>query len=229
MRLSANETTMPRLHLIGTLVLVLVVTLVMAGFYSWSNEQEESSAFRRVTRELMQQQKERLSAEMRSALDYVDFVRLRTENVLRKRVVEQVDLALEVAQAIHAQEAERRPATEVQKLIIEALRPVQFFDGRGYIFIDDMEGRFILLPTAPQLEGTVALDNRDDHGTYIMRGLIAAAKQIPGSSFFRYRWYRPDNPLEMAEKLAYVRHFQPYDWLIGSGDYVYEWEMRQKA
>ena len=123
MRLSANETTMPRLHLIGTLVLVLVVTLVMAGFYSWSNEQEESSAFRRVTRELMQQQKERLSAEMRSALDYVDFVRLRTENVLRKRVVEQVDLALEVAQAIHAQEAERRPATEVQKLIIEALPP----------------------------------------------------------------------------------------------------------
>lgn len=88
--------------------------------------------------------------------DYVDFVRLRTENVLRKRVVEQVDLALEVAQAIHAQEAERRPATEVQKLIIEALRPVQFFDGRGYIFIDDMEGRFILLPTAPQPEGALS-------------------------------------------------------------------------
>ena len=228
MRLSANETTLPRLHLIGTLVLVLVVTLAMAGFYSWRNEQEEGSDFQRITRALTLQQKERLTAEMRSALDYVDFVRERTEDVLRQRVVEQVDIALEVAQAIHAQEADQRPAAEVKKLIIEALRPMQFFDGRGYIFIDDMEGRFVLLPTAPQYEGTVSLDNRDDQGTYIMRGLITAAHQIPGTSFFRYRWYRPDNPLEMADKLAYVRRFKPYDWLIGSGDYVYEWETRQK-
>jgi signal transduction histidine kinase len=229
MRLSANETTMPRLHLIGTLVLVLAVTLAMAGFYSWQNVQEEGSAFQRVTQVLLQQQKERLTAEMHSARDYVDFVRLRTEDVLRSRVIEQVDAAMEVAQAIHAREADRRPQAEVQKLIIEALRPVRFFDGRGYIFIDDMDGRFILLPTAPKYEGTVALDNQDDKGTYIMRGLIAAAQQTPDTSFFRYRWYRPDNPLEMADKLAYVRHFAPYDWLIGSGDYVYEWETRQKT
>ena len=228
MRLSANETTMPRLHLIGTLVLILVVTLAMTGFFSWQNEQAQDHAFERVAQVLTQQEKERLTAEMRSARDYVDFLRQRTEDVLRRRVVEQVDAAMEVAQAIHASESGRRPATEVKKLIIEALRPVQFFDGRGYLFIDDMEGRFVLLPTAPQYEGTVALDNQDDQGTYIMRGLISAARQIPGTSFFRYRWYRPDKPLQMADKLAYVRHFTPYDWLIGSGDYIYEWETRQK-
>lgn len=63
-----------------------------------------------------------------------------------------------------------------------------------------------------------------------MRGLIAAAKQIPGSSFFlatagigsTIRWKWPKN-WPMCATL------QPYDWLIGSGDYVYEWEMRQKA
>ena len=219
---------MPRLHLIGTLVLVLVVTLAMAGFYSWTNGQEETRAFGRVTQVLTQQQKERLTAEMRSARDYVDFVRARTEDVLRQRVIEQVDAAFEVAQAIHQRESGRRSAAQVQQLIIEALRPVQFFDSRGYIFIDDMAGNFILLPTAPQYEGTSGLYNQDDQGTYIMRGLVAAAKQVPGTSFFRYRWYRPDNPLEMADKLAYVRHFKPYDWLIGSGDYVYEWEARQK-
>ena len=104
MRLSANETTMPRLHLIGTLVLVLVVTLAMAGFYSWSNEREENGAFQRVTRVLQQQQKERLTAEMQSARDYLDFVRQRTEDVMRQRVVEQVDVAFDIAQAIHQRE-----------------------------------------------------------------------------------------------------------------------------
>ena len=94
MRLSANETTMPRLHLIGTLALVLAVTLLMAGFYSWQNAQEEGRAFERVTQVLMQQQKERLKAEMQSAQNYVDFVRQRTEDVLRRRVIEQVDAAM---------------------------------------------------------------------------------------------------------------------------------------
>ncbi len=229
MRLSANETTMPRLHLIGTLALVLAVTLLMAGFYSWQNAQEEGRAFERVTQVLMQQQKERLKAEMQSAQNYVDFVRQRTEDVLRRRVIEQVDAAMEMVQAIHRQESHHRPAAEVKKLIIEALRPMRFFDGRGYIFVDDVQGRFVLLPTAPEYEGRQALDNQDDQGTYIMRALISAARQIPGTSFARYRWYRPDKPQEMAEKLAYVRHFAPYDWLIGSGDYVYEWESRQKT
>ena len=228
MRLSANETTLPRMHLIGTLVLVLLVTLAMAGFFSWQNEQEEGSAFERIAQVLTQQQKERLTAEMKSAHAYVDFVRQRSEEVMRSRVIEQVDAAVEVAQAIHAREAGHRSAAQVQQLIVEALRPVQFFDGRGYLFIDDMQGRFVLLPTARQYEGHSGLDNQDDSGTYIMRGLMAAARQIPGTSFFRYRWYRPDNPLQMADKLAYVRHFAPYDWLIGSGDYVYEWETRQK-
>ena len=155
MRLSANETAMPRLHLIGTLLLVLMVTLAMAGFYSWQNAQEEASAFQRVTEVLTQKQKERLTAEMQSAQDYVEFLRARTEDVLRGRVVEQVDAAMEIVQAIYANEVGRRPEAEVKKLITEALRPVQFFDGRGYLFIDDMAGLFILLPTAPQYEGKI--------------------------------------------------------------------------
>ena len=48
MHLSANETTLPRLHLIGTLSLVLIVTLAMAGFTSWQNEREQRNSFERI-------------------------------------------------------------------------------------------------------------------------------------------------------------------------------------
>lgn len=92
-----------------------------------------------------------------------------------------------------------------------------------------MHGQFILLPTAPQMEGRTVLDNQDDTGHFVMRGLIEAARKPRGEGFSRYRWYRPDNPKVMADKLAYVRHFAPYDWLIGTGDYLYKWEEMQKA
>ena len=133
-----------------------------------------------------------------------------------------------MVQAIYDRESPKRSAAQVKRLIIEALRPVRFFEGRGYYFIDDMQGNFVLLPTAPQYEGRSGIDNKDDTGHFIMRGLVDAARKPRGEGFSSYRWFRPDDPKQMADKLAYVRHFAPYDWLIGTGDYTYKWEELQK-
>ncbi len=228
MRLSDKARTVPRLHLIGTLVIVTLLTVVFGSLSTWQNIAEQRAAITRLEEAVTRQIEERLEAEMSSAVSYLEFTRSRTEEILRRNLVEQVDLALDIAEGIHRAESARRPAQEVQRLIVEALRPARFFDGRGYYFIDGMDGRFILLPTAPQFEGRLLPDNQDDTGHFIMRGLIEAAGLPRGQGFSRYRWYRPDDPARMADKLAYVRHFAPYDWLIGTGDYTYEWDLRQQ-
>ena len=229
MLLTANENTLPRIHLAGTLVTVLLLTLGLAAFFSWQNLSEQRAAFGRIEQAATEQMHARLTGEMNSALGAIDFTRLRTEEILRQSLTGQVDTAMQIVEAIYRREASRRPAAEVKQLIVEALRPVRFYDGRGYYFIDDMSGQFILLPTAPKLEGSTVLDNRDDTGHYIMRGLIEAARKPRGEGFSRYRWYMPDNPKQMSDKLAYVRYFAPYDWLIGTGDYTYKWEQQQQS
>ena len=229
MRFVANESTVPRLHLIGSLSIVFFLTLALGAFFSWRSVVNYRASFARVEQAITEQQKARLTAEMDSALSYIEFTHSRTEDVLRSSLAGQVDTAMQIVEAIYARESPRRPAEDVKRLIAEALRPVRFYDGRGYYFIDDMKGQFILLPTAPQLEGKTVLDNQDDRGYYIMRGLIDAARKPRGEGFSRYRWYTPGNAREMADKLAYVRHFAPYDWLIGTGDYAYQWEPLQKA
>ena len=228
MQLIANEKTIPRIHLAGTLLIVLLLTLALAGFYSWQSRRDAQSSLPRIEMALVAEIEARLKAEMRNALTAIEFSRNRTEDVLRESIALQVDNALQIAEAIHARESGRRPAAEVRRMIVETLRPIRFYDGRGYFFIDDMNGQFILLPTAPQLEGKTNLDNKDDTGHFIMRGLIDAARKPRGEGFSRYRWYTPDNPKVMADKLAYVRYFEPYDWLIGTGDYLYKWEEIQK-
>ncbi len=228
MLLTATEKNLPRLHLIGSVMVLLVVTLSLAAFFSWQSLREQTAAFERIEQAINTQQQTRLTAEMTSAMGYLEFTRSRTETLLRQSMVEQVDSAMQMVEALYAREVGKRPPAEVQKLIIEALRPMRFYSGRGYYFVDDMDGKFILLPTAPRFEGKNGIENRDDTGHYIMKGLIEAARQPQGEGFSRYRWYRPDRPKEMADKLAYVRHFAPYDWLIGTGDYTYEWEEQQK-
>jgi len=228
MPLLTDETKLPRLHLIGSVLVVLAVTFTLAAFFSWQSAREQAASLEQIDQAISAQQRSQLEAEMASALGYLDFTRLRTESILRRALVERVDSAVQMMEAIHARESGRFPPAEVQRSIIEALRPMRFFEGRGYYFVDGLDGRFVLLPTAPQFEGRAGIDNRDDTGHFIMKGLIEAARKPVGEGFSRYRWYRPDRPTEMAEKLAYVRLFAPYDWLVGTGDYNHEWEEQEK-
>ncbi|UGA39775.1 cache domain-containing protein [Chromobacterium haemolyticum] len=147
-------------------------------------------------------------------------LRERTNDTLKQRLREQVDQAWNLADAVWRQERLRRPPHQVQRLIAEALRPLRYFDGRGYFFIDGLDGRCVLLPTAPQLEGgSLLLANRDDQGRYIMRALIESVDNPQQRGFSSYRWYQPGRG-EMSEKVAYARRFGPYNWLIGSGEYL---------
>jgi diguanylate cyclase (GGDEF)-like protein/PAS domain S-box-containing protein len=227
-RIVANERTIPRLHLLGTLVIVITLTLALGAFFLWRSGAEQQASLQRIAASTSAQQEARLLSEMQSAASYIEFTRKRTQDVLRRSIRDQVDTAMQIAQSIYQREIKSKPVEEVKRSIIEALRKVRFYEGRGYYFIDDLNGQFILLPTAPQLEGKTNLDNRDDKGHFIMRGLIEAAQRPDGGGYSSYRWYTPDNPKVMDDKLAYVRLFAPFKWLIGTGDYSYKWEQLQK-
>ncbi|KAA0876508.1 bifunctional diguanylate cyclase/phosphodiesterase [Nitrincola tapanii] len=227
MQLSDQARTLPRLHLIGTLLIISCLTLMLSGFFTWHKVQEHNASIQRIEAAVSRQIEARLQAEMETALESIHFIQQQADAQLKMHLREQVDQAWSIAQSLYTQ-SQSLPVAEQQRLIVEALRPARFFEERGYYFIDDMSGRFILLPTAPEFEGQLLPDNQDDRGHFIMQGLIEAARLPEGEGYSRYRWYRPDDPSRMADKLAYVRYFEPFDWLIGAGDYTYEWEKRQQ-
>jgi len=224
MKLSITDQTLPRYHLLGTLIVVLALALSLGGGFMWMAQGEHLQVIQRLEKGFELKKQERLRTEMAAAIGYLDFVHSRTETVLKEALQEKVNMAVQTAQGIYDREHGRRPAAEVKRLIIEALRPQRFFDGRGYFFVDDLQGTCILLPIAPALEGSSLWDNRDDRGHYIMRGLIDAARSDTAGGLSRYRWYSPDDPRKMSDKLAFARLFEPYGWVIGTGDYLYKWE-----
>jgi len=217
MKLLANERTLPRIHLFGTLAIALLLTLLLAAIFSWQSQASQQDALLSIEEAAGEQINARLHAEMDSVLGVIDFSRARAEEQLRRSLVNQVDVAMAIAQSIHERESGRRPAEEVKRMIIETLRPARFFDGRGYFFINDMKGYYRLLPTMPELEGRYNLNNHDDQGRPIMGTLLEAAHRPTGEGFARYRWYPLSNQAQMEDKLSYVRMFEPYGWMIGAG------------
>ncbi len=223
MKLKLTNDNLKRYHLLGTLVVVVTLALTLAASFLWIGITEHREITRRFEQNQRDHLHDRLETEMDAAVGYLDFLEVRTESVLRQALREKIAMAMQTARAIHAHESKLHPEAAVKRLILDTLRPQRFFDGRGYFFAQDQQGVSILLPINPALENTSLWDNRDDTGHYITRGLLEAALGSADGGFSRYRWYSPDNPREMSEKLAFVQIFKPYGWMIGTGDYLEQW------
>jgi diguanylate cyclase (GGDEF)-like protein/PAS domain S-box-containing protein len=214
-----NQARLSRLQLLGTLLIIFLLAITLAAYFlltSWKDfharqQQVEGDAYRHA-QEYLQSSGDHTAQTLLA-------LRAHATDTLKQQLKEQVDQAYHVADGIWQQEHARLPPARVQALIIEALRPLRFFDGRGYFFIDTIDGRCILLPTAPKLEGSSLLENRDDQGRYIMKTLITAVSTPEQQGYASYRWYLPASRM-MADKIAYSRQFAPYGWLIGSGEYI---------
>ncbi|MBY4676647.1 bifunctional diguanylate cyclase/phosphodiesterase [Marinobacterium arenosum] len=229
MKLRINAESLPRYQSFGMVAIVMVLILSVTSFFLYRFQVDSEQRLQDLQTEVVKQQKAQLQSEVAATLDYINYMRSRAEEVLQQKAQEHVDHAVTIAQGIYRQNQGVRNDADIKRMIVESLRDVRFFNGRGYIFIDDMAGNCVLLPTAPQLEGTSLFENRDDTGRPIMQLLIDAVSNPAGNGFARYRWYAPGNDSQMRDKIAYARYFEPYDWLIGAGDYVFRIENDLKA
>lgn len=233
MPLTINEKTLPRYQtraFVGTVLVLMLLTFAFFLVTAWQNGHERLQQQRDYQQQSSQ---EKLRQEVDATLDYIRFTRQRTEAVLRNSVREEVRQAIQVAHSIYRMHQPRNEAEKerVAELIRETLRDLRFFDGRGYLFIDTLDGQCVLLPISPEIEGQSLINNRDDTGHYIMRGLLEAVQNPERAGFSRYRWYAPDFPDQMRDKIAYVELFEPLGWIIGTGDYLYKVEndLKQQA
>ena len=226
-----TETNLLRLQLFGMLALVFLLTLALGSYFSL----QQTRNFREDSVELeaaeLREQETMLRSSLTTLHTQLEQLRLSTEGVLKQDIALQVDQALQIAETLYRNERGRRPEAEIRRLIVETLRPLRFFDGSGYFFIDDLAGNCVLLPISPEREGQSLLDNRDADGRYIMRDLLAAVDNPARRGFTRYRWYAPGNDREMTDKIAYARVFEPFGWLIGGGEYLLkvEQQLQQQA
>ncbi len=124
--------------------------------------------------------------------------------------------------------------SDIQEKVKQNLRKMLYDNGRGYIFVNDMSCRSIVHPFKLEIEGTDFTNITDSKG----KKHVAAMVEICTShkqGYLTYYWPKHEKNLQnppIAEKLSYVRLFEPWGWIVGSGDYVdniaYKTEMRER-
>jgi methyl-accepting chemotaxis protein len=104
---------------------------------------------------------------------------------------------------------------EAKKAAADKLRQLRYAEG-GYFWADTVDGDNVVL-LGNDSEGKNRINLQDVNGKYIVKDLIAAAKA--GGGFTDY-WFPRAGESEAARKRGYTRLYEPFGWVIGTGNYV---------
>jgi len=109
---------------------------------------------------------------------------------------------------------------EAQQHAIEQIRSMHYgLEMKDYFWINDMLPRMVIHPYRSDLNGQDVSDYQDPDGKYIFREIVETVRKN-GSGFVHYKWQARDNIYHVVPKLSYVKGFEPWGWIIGTGIYI---------
>jgi len=101
---------------------------------------------------------------------------------------------------------------------IASLKALRYDKGAEYFWINDMHPRMVMHPIRPEMDGTDLSASKDPSGKLFFVEFANLVKNSK-AGFVDYQWPKPGHQ-QPVPKISYVKGFEPWGWVIGSGIYV---------
>lgn len=129
----------------------------------------------------------------------------------------QVETASSLVKIVYAEQQKGVLTEEQAKLKAADLVRNLRFNGSNYFWVDTTEGLNVVL-LGNKTEGTNRFAAKDPNGVEYVKEFIKQGKQ-EGGGYIDYQFAKP-NETELLPKRGYTLLFEPYNWVIGTGDWV---------
>ena len=205
-------------------VFLIAISLIILSFLYVENIQTFNNQKDEIHKNYIIKSKELVKERIENTYNYISHMQKTTEDELKKSLKSEMDKAYSIAYSIYENNKNTKSEKEIKKLIKDAIRPIRFNNGRGYFFIHDKSiFANTMHPIMPQLEGKNSYNVKDAKGVYIIRQMHEKLKQQDETPYEWY-WYKPGDKQTQHKKIGYIRNFTPYNWFIGTGEYVKDFE-----
>ncbi|HHB11659.1 MAG TPA: methyl-accepting chemotaxis protein [Chromatiales bacterium] len=109
--------------------------------------------------------------------------------------------------------------SEVQEQVLRAIGDMRYGpEGKDYLWVNNMDGVMVMHPIKPALNGKNLWDLKDKKGKHFFREFVEVCRK-EGQGFVSYYWPKPGFE-EPVPKLSFVKLFEPWGWVIGTGVYL---------
>lgn len=109
---------------------------------------------------------------------------------------------------------------EAQERVLMRINDLRYGrEKKDYFWINDMGPRMIMHPYRPDLEGQDVSDFQDSQGKYLFKEFVRVIQE-QGAGYVEYMWQWKDDPSRNASKMSYIKGFEPWGWILGTGMYI---------
>jgi len=192
-----NIISISRAYFLLFLVLTIAFLVGFGAIWMYSKISDFNQESQNLRSDFIEHQKDILVQKSEECINFIKYQNTQAESRLKNRLKNFVDQSHAVAMHIYKQNKGKASDKEIKRRIKEAITPVRFTEGRGYVFINTLGGKGVLYPFSKENEGASLINFQDVNKNYIVKN--------------KYNAYT---------KVSYIKKFVPYNWYFGSFAYL---------
>lgn len=121
------------------------------------------------------------------------------------------------------------PLDSARSLAIERVSRIRYGDElKDYFWIIDKKPTMLMHPYRPELVGSDLNSYQDPDGKLLFVESVRTVEES-GEGFIDYMWQWKDDSTRIVPKLSYVREFEAWNWIVGTGIYLEDVRMEIRS
>ena len=111
-------------------------------------------------------------------------------------------------------------AQKAQKRALEQIETIRYGEeSKDYFWVTTMRPTMVMHPYRKDLDGQDVSKYSDPSGKMLFSEFVKTVR-AKGEGYVDYLWQWKDDPSRIVPKLSYVKAFEPWGWIIGTGIYL---------
>ncbi len=221
--LTKDEKKLIKLIKITPLFIVGIVCVIITILLYIEKNSLLTENLRTLEKEYLEKNKEKVKNQVDNVYNYVSHKKLNSENELKEDLKNKIDEAFSVINFIYEKYKDKETKEEIILRIKDSLNAVRFNNNRGYYYIFTTDGMNVLHPINPELENKFMLNHKDNFGNFAIRDIIKDLENKT-DAFTALNWVKPEDLKNQYKKITYNKIFEPYNLIIGTGEYLNDFE-----
>ncbi|MDD2886908.1 MAG: cache domain-containing protein [Aliarcobacter sp.] len=209
------------IFIVGIICLIITILLSIEKNVSLNKELET------LRKDYLERNREVIKNEVDKVYDYISHQKSISEDELKHNLKIRVYEAYNLVNYIYEKYKNKESKEQIITRIKDSLKAIRFNDNRGYYYIDSLDGINIFHPIRPELENHSILNIKDEFGNSILGEVIDNAKKSK-ESYTTYYWAKPEDLKNKYKKITFNKVFEPYNFIIGTGEYLNDFENIEK-
>jgi signal transduction histidine kinase len=221
--LTKDEKKLIKLIKITPLFIIGIVCVIITILLYIEKNSSLNENLKTLEKEYLEKNKETIKNQVDNVYNYVSHKKLNSENELKDDLKNKIDESFNVINFIYEKYKDKETKEEIISRIKDSLKAIRFNNNRGYYYIYTKDGTNVLHPINPEFENKNMLNYKDSFGNFVIRDIFKDLENKK-EAFTTLNWVKPEDLKNQYKKITYNKIFEPYNLVIGTGEYLNDFE-----